>query len=240
MTRRSTVFERMDAFRDGVIRLPEFLRGAARLLRPARTLQYLPAVAGYPGWGCWGDADALAAPLARFAARLLRDGGAGLSDVEVLLFPKGEGGKALDPLAQRPISLSHAIYRVVARWIDRRLRRALGLDGCRAERALSAAQCGYQADLGVDDVLVACKLLLEQSARAGSAEAQLLLLGWRKCYDLMEPWLVVAVLRRVGVSPRLLGLVESLIAGRRARFRTAYGTTDAFVPARGLAQGCPL
>ena len=56
--------------------------------------------------------------------------------------------------------------------------------------------------------------------------------------------LVVAVLL-VNVAAHL-GAVgeyfsdESLIAGRRARFRTAYGRTDAFVPGRGLAQGCPL
>ena len=48
---------------------------------------------------------------------------------------------------------------------------------------------------------------------------------------------MVAVLEQLGVPPRM---VRSLVDGRRAQFRTAYGVTVQFEPGRGLAQGCPL
>ena len=82
------------------------------------------------------------------------------------------------------------------------------------------------------------KVALEWAVRLGCKEAHLPLLDWDKFYDRIKFRVVAAVLRKKGIPESVIRVIGELCEDRTARFRTAYGLSDAFSPMGGLAQEC--
>ena len=127
----------------------------------------------------------------------------------LVLIPKG-GADEHATLAQRPISISHKLYRITSKWQEQRLSKAL--NGCTKKHLLA---------------LIMMRIALEMVGRSRQLgnKTHMLLSDWKR---LVEWWLVEAGLEHVGVPLRLVRVVESLVATRSCSFVTAHGVSRAF------------
>ena len=153
----------------------------------------------------------------------------------LVLIPKGRGDEHA-ALAQRPISISHALYRFTSKWQEQRLSKAL--NGC-----INKHQFGAQRGKSAEEALIMMRIAMEMAERSRQLgyQTHMLLLDWKKFFDKsVEWWLVEATLVHVGVPLRVVRFVETLVATRRCSFVTAHGTSRVFTPESGPGQGCPL
>eukprot|EP00664_Eupelagonemidae_sp_cell27_P007397 gene7397-637_t len=179
--------------------------------------------------------EILTAELVQLLNRLqATEGGlCGLSDAVISLIPKG-GVLSLEALKLRPIQLTQAIYRVYVKALDLRMRRALLPHG-----AISDMQGAYQAGRSADDVPTTVELFTQQAERTGDQQI-VACLDYRKMYDSLPRWAVVAILEKLGVPTAVVRNVAELIQARRCMFKTALGRSEPFEPVNGIGQGCPF
>ena len=180
------------------------------------------------------DRDFWAPHLTVCIERFFENDAEDLAHMLLVLIPKG-GGDEHAALAQRPISISHALYRITSKWQEQRLSKAL--QGC-----INKHQFGAQRGKSAEEALIMMRIAMEMAERSRHLGYQIhmLLLDWKKFFDKVEWWLVEATLVHVGVPLRVVRFVETLVATRRCNFVTAHGVSRAFTPQSGLGQGCPL
>ena len=180
------------------------------------------------------DKDFWAPHLTICIQRFFKNDAEDLAHMLSVLIPKG-GGDEHDALAQKPVSISHALYRITSKWQEQRLSKAL--NGC-----INKHQFGAQRGKSAEEALIMMRIAMEMAERSRQLGYQThrLLLDWKKFFDKVEWWLVEATLVHVGVPLRVVRFVETLVATRRCSFVTPHGTSRVFTPESGLGQGCPL
>ena len=180
------------------------------------------------------DKDFWAPHLTVCIQRFFENDAEDLAHMLLVLIPKG-GGDEHAAFAQRPISISHALYRIISKWQEQRLSKAL--NGC-----INKHQFGAQRDKSAEEPLIMMRIAMEMAERSRQLgyQTHMLLLDWKKFFDKVEWWSVEATLVHVGVPLRVVRFVETLVATRRCSFVTAHGMSRAFTPQSGLGQGCLL
>ena len=94
----------------------------------------------------------------------------------LVLVPKG-GGDEHAALAQRPISISHALYRTTSKWQEQRLSKAL--NGC-----INKDQFGAQRGKSAEEALIMLRIAMEMAERSRQLgyQTHMLLLDWKKFF----------------------------------------------------------
>ena len=65
-------------------------------------------------------------------------------------------------------------------------------------------------------------------------------IDYAKAFDCVDRNKLWKILKEMGISDHLTGLLRNLYAGQEATVRTGHGTTDWFQIGKGVRQGCIL
>ena len=153
----------------------------------------------------------------------------GVLDSLVTLIPKGEGN---DPLKLRPITVTSALYRL---WASIRLADVLRWQ----EKWIHSSQHGFRPRHSCDDVIMDIALELEQAQLDGVA-VHGIALDFAKCFDWVPQNLVLALVEKLGLHPRILRPIEMMYRSLRRRFKYPLGVGQSFEVTNGILQGCPI
>eukprot|EP00973_Karenia_brevis_P020126 2761904-Karenia_brevis.AAC.1 len=153
----------------------------------------------------------------------------GLDRALVSLIGKGEGAKPLD---LRPISLMSIIYRT---WAVRRLEDIRPWQ----EKWAADGQHGFRPGHSTQDVYWSLALKIETAILNG---APLFGIGfdYRKCFDCIPHDILLKLVGRMGLSPRILTPVSAMYGSLRRFFRVGGGIGMKFMCTNGILQGCPV
>ena len=76
-----------------------------------------------------------------------------------------------------------------------------------------------------------------KKARVFQKKIYFCFIDYAKAFDCVKLWKIIKVM---GISDHLTGLLRNLYAGQEATVRTGHGTTDWFQIGKGVCQGCIL
>ena len=65
-------------------------------------------------------------------------------------------------------------------------------------------------------------------------------IDYAKAFDCVDPNKLWKILKEMGITDHLIGILRNLYAGQEATVRTGHGTTDWFQIGKGVHQGCIL
>ena len=147
----------------------------------------------------------------------------------VTLNSKGEGSPLL---SQRPISVMSIIYRM---WTATRARQCMGWQ----EMWIRRGQHGCRAKHSVSDVLARISVVMETAMLIGEP-----LVGapvdFAKELDNIPTTIALAVLRRMGLDPKVLNPLTTMYAVQKRRFKVKGYLDEPFRATNGIMQGDPL
>eukprot|EP00969_Alexandrium_andersonii_P202831 8962410-Alexandrium_andersonii.AAC.1 len=133
----------------------------------------------------------------------------------------------------RPISLLNVTYKIYAAILARRLHECIG-------HKLRATQFGFRHSRSTGDPIHLVRRLQDLTEPKQHSTLHLLFLDWSKAFDRLSPEAMLKDLSTLGVPPKSLGLLESLL--KDPMFRTVMNDqkSDWFPQATGVRQGCTL
>ena len=139
-----------------------------------------------------------------------------------------------DPANYRPISLLDVGYKLFASLLRQRLVSA------GAEERLSSQQFGFRKGHSTQDAIFILRRRVELAHAQRNGQLYVLALDWAKAFDSLEPSAMLAALRRFGLPPDVLKIIEAIYTDRV--FRVAEGGTFSTTRQQhsGISQGCPL
>ena len=153
------------------------------------------------------------------------------SDAYVVTIYKGKGDSS-NPACYRPISLLNTLYKVYASLLQQRL-------STQYDDRLRNTQYGFRSNRGTDDPLFILRRAQDYSAKTGTP-FHLLFLDWKQAFDSIDHSAMLTALRRTGMHPKYLRVIQELYT--EPRFCTKGHTgEEAWGRAHtGIRQGCPL
>ena len=189
---------------------------------------------GAEGWGV-EELKRLALPVLDDLAELLNTVEAtgvwpqALREGLVSLISKGEGAS---PNQLRPITVMSAIYRLWAvRWLqDLKLWQ---------EKWAHKGQHGYRQGHSTLDVCWALALKVEAALLSGKPVFGICF-DFAKCFDRIPHNILLELVERMGLAPRVLRPIRTMYRGLQRRFRVGAYVGSAFQSTNGILQGCPL
>ena len=104
---------------------------------------------------------------------------------------------------------------------------------------LSDVQAGFRKGRGTKDQIANIHWIIKE-AREFQKNIYLCFLDYAKAFDCVDHNKLWKILKEMGVSDHLSGLLRKLYAGQEATVRTGHGTTDCFQIGKGVGQGCIL
>ena len=134
----------------------------------------------------------------------------------------------------RPISLICVAYKVFASLLLKRLQ-AGG-----AESRLTATQFGFRRKVGTADAIFAVRRHIDLALAQRGGKTALLALDWKKAFDSINVGALIVALRRFGLPPKVLKMIEHIYSERF--FTVSEGGISSTCRAQrsGISQGCPL
>lgn len=148
------------------------------------------------------------------------------------MFSHPEEAGDVSPLGQRPLGVMSALYRLYA---------ALRLQDVMQwqESVLQKSQFGFRPGYSTDDVYHSISLSIEEALLDGSP-----LIGlhfdYRKAFDLVPRNILFNLAHRLGFSPSLLGVMQSMYSGLQRFFKIPGGLSTPSKSSCGILQGCSL
>ena len=156
--------------------------------------------------------------------------------VIVALF-KGKGKDDSLPENYRPISLLNSLYKLYTIMILARLEEAIG-------DRISKWQYGFRKGRSVDDAVFSLLRVIELCENLRDLPCYMLLLDWAQAYDRVHTVGSAAplwdALRRLGVTPEYLSLLENLYANMVFYVKDTLSKSRTAPQRCGLRQGDPL
>ena len=134
----------------------------------------------------------------------------------------------------RPICLTAVAYRIFASMVKQRLLDA-GLD----ER-LWESQFGFRKKRSTEDAIYIARRHIELAKATRSGRLSVLALDWRKAFDSINVDCTLEALRRYGITPKYLKLIEGIMRGRHFYVEDANNKSDFRQQKSGISQGCTL
>ena len=150
---------------------------------------------------------------------------------DALLVPIPKKGDLTQCDNWRGISLLDCVGKVFAKVIQTRLQKVV-------EDVLPDSQCGFRAGRGCSDMIFCARQLMEK-AREHNTKLYLFV-DLRKAYDSVPRQTLWAVLRKYGIPPPLVNIIQSLHDGMKAEVTVNGATTDSIDVTNGLRQGCTI
>ena len=100
-------------------------------------------------------------------------------------------------------------------------------------------QAGFRKGRGTIDQIVNPRWIIEK-AREFQINNYLCFIDYAKAFDCVDHNKLWKILKEVGITDHLTGLLRNLYAGQEATVRTGYGTIDWFQSGEGVCQDCIL
>ena len=132
----------------------------------------------------------------------------------------------------RPIALLNVTYKILAKLIQERLKRAL--DSCIVD-----FQYGYRQGRSTAEPIFIARRIQEMAERHG-LQLYMLALDYSKAFDSIPHDKLMESLRRMGAPTHMTRLVELLYVSPKFRIKIPEGISDEFEQKIGIRQGCPL
>ena len=151
-------------------------------------------------------------------------------DAEIVPIPKKGDLRHCDNW--RGISLLDVVGKLFGRILQDRLQVV-------AEKVLPESQCGFRKGRGCVDMIFVARQLIEK-CREHEDSLFALFVDLRKAYDSVPRHALWQVVKKCGVPPNMLSLVQSFHEGLVAAVRCGSGTTDDICVTNGLRQGCTM
>ena len=143
-------------------------------------------------------------------------------------------GSAEDCSNYRPISLVCVAYKLFATLLSRRLK------GGGAERRLTPTQFGFRSGHGSNDAIFGVRRLIDLALAQRSGKICMLALDWKQSFDSINIGALSVALRRFGVPPKMLRMIEHIYSVRRFRVKDGDSLSSERLQRSGISQGCPL
>jgi hypothetical protein len=134
----------------------------------------------------------------------------------------------------RPISLICVAYKLFASLLLKRLQ-AGG-----AEARLTKTQFGFRRKVGTADAIFAVRRHIDLALAQRRGMTSLLALDWKKAFDSINVDSLIIALRRFGLPPKVLNLIEHIYADRFFTVRDGGNASSKRRQRSGISQGCPL
>ena len=134
----------------------------------------------------------------------------------------------------RPISLICVAYKMFASLLLKRLQ-AGG-----AEARLTATQFGFRRKVGTADAIFAVRRHIDLALAQRGGKTSLLALDWKKAFDSINVDALVIALRRFGLPPKVLRVIEHIYADRFFAVCDGGNSSSRRLQRSGISQGCPL
>ena len=104
---------------------------------------------------------------------------------------------------------------------------------------LPDVQAGFRKVRGTRDQIANLHWIMAK-AREFQKNLYFFFMDYAKAFDCGDHNKLWKILKEMGISDHLTGLLRNLYAGQEARVRTGLGTTDWFQIGKGVRQGCIL
>jgi len=134
----------------------------------------------------------------------------------------------------RPISLICVAYKLFASLLLKRLQ-AGG-----AEARLTATQFGFLRKVGTADAIFAVRRHIDLALAQRFGKTSLLALDWKKAFDSINVDALIVALRRFGLPPKVLRVIEHIYAERFFTVCDGGSSSSRRRQKSGISQGCPL
>ena len=155
-----------------------------------------------------------------------------LNETLVTLIPKCQSPETLNNYT--PISLCNSVYKIISKIIVARIKPLLA-------DLISPVQSAFvPGRRGMDNVLIAQKLLYFLDHKKGKMGYMAIKLDLEKAYDRLEWNFIHKVLRAFHFPPKLTWIIMSYITSTNIYILVNGGMLNSFETSRGIRQGDPL
>ena len=134
----------------------------------------------------------------------------------------------------RPISLICVTYKLFATLFLKRLKEA------GAEQRLTSTQFGFRSGRGTGDAVFAVRRRIDAALAMRDGRIGMVALDWRKAFDAISVEALLVSLKRFGLPPKLLRMIQHIYADRRFRVVDTSSKSCERPQRSGISQGCPL
>ena len=148
------------------------------------------------------------------------------------LLHKGKGLSRDNLDNWRPLSLTNADYKILAKMIARRVQTVL-------HDIIDKDQCGFVKGRDVSVLLREIDDIIENE-RDSLSEHILLALDYRKAFDTVSTEYIKKCLNLLGFGPYLRSWIKILLNDRKFRVKNGGHISKDYEMTRGVRQGCPL
>ena len=149
----------------------------------------------------------------------------------VTMIPKDPNNTS-DPLQQRPITVTSAVYRL---WACARLEDVLKWQ----ERWIHHSQYGFRRLHGIFDVIYDLLTQIEDALLGGKPLFGIAL-DYAKCFDRVPQELTMELVGKLGLHSRILGPLSDVYGRLERRINFKLGVGQPFNVTNGILQGCPI
>eukprot|EP00959_Pyramimonas_sp_CCMP1952_P438632 9183010-Pyramimonas_sp.AAC.1 len=109
-----------------------------------------------------------------------------------------------------------------------------------AERSLAAAQFGFRSGRGTQDAIFAVRRRIGQALAGRDGRVGMGALDWKKAFDSINANAMITALGRLGLPPKVLGMVQHIYFARRFSVIGPALESAEKEPHSGISQGRPL
>ena len=156
------------------------------------------------------------------------------NESRVILLHKG-GHKSKKELKNyRPIALNDTIGKIFCMCLNERVREAVERNG-----VLGEEQNGFRVNRRGEDNIFIVREIIEKCNRE-SKKGYLAFLDIEKAYDRVNRQVLCKVLKKCGMSEKIVRIIESMYENTRAKYALGDIETEWVCSNRGVRQGCIL
>ena len=156
------------------------------------------------------------------------------NESRVILLHKG-GHKSKKELKNyRPIALNDTVGKIFSMWLNERVRKAV-----EREEVLGEEQNGFRVNRRGEDNMFIVREMIERCNREGK-KGYFAFLDIEKAYDRVDRRVLCKVLRKCGMSEKVVRIIESMYENTKAKYSLGDIETDWVSSNRGVRQGCIL
>ena len=108
------------------------------------------------------------------------------------------------------------------------------------DERLWESQFGFRKKRSTEDAIYIARRHIELAKATRSGRLSVLALDWRKAFDSINVDCTLEALRRYGITPKYLKLIEGIMRGRHFYVEDANNKSDFRQQKSGISQGCTL
>lgn len=151
------------------------------------------------------------------------------------IYPIYKAGEIGDAANYRGITLLNTGYKLLATIITARLREWIETNG-----VLKESQAGFRSGRGTRDHVFVLNSLINNQLKKKGGKLYTAFVDFKAAFDTVDRDLLLDKMEKMGVSGRLLKMIEKIYNTTTNEVITGEGVTRRFTTVRGVRQGCPI